>query len=390
MRKFYQTLTLLTVSVIMVACGGGATEENPDLASKKAKLDSLKTIFTDVKSQMDLLEDEIADLDPDLKSNDILVAAMVPGKKPFQHMVQFRGSVKSRKDVMISAETMGAVNAVNVREGDRVSKGQLLVSLDGDILKSSLDEAKTQLELAEVMFERQKKLWDQKIGTEIQYLQAKSNYQSLKSRKETLEAQLDQTRIRAPFSGIIDEVNVKLGEMVQPGMQLMRLVNPSEMHIMADVSEDYLGKFKKGDRVKIEFPNENKTFESKVISVGNVLNQNNRTFNLEVSLPNGGDFQFRPNQVAVLNIADYENKSAVVVPSKVILSGKEGKFVYVIEKSSNDQIARKRPVQVGQSTMANSEITSGLNGQEEVIIAGYREVSDGSAVRTADQTMASN
>lgn len=381
MRKIYQLLTLPILAALVAACGGEAKEENMNLAAKKSKLDSLKGVFAELKAQIDVLEDEVAELDPDLKSNDILVEAVVPGKKEFVHLVSFRGSVMSRKDVTISAEAMGVAQAVNVREGDRVQQGQLLVKLDAAILESSISEVETQLELAEVVYQRQKKLWDKNIGTEIQYLESKSNYESLKARKAGLDAQLDQTRVRAPFSGTVDQVSVKVGEMVQPGLPVLRLVNPGEMHIMADVSEDYLGKFKKGDEVTIEFPGEEGSYESTVRSVGNVLNTNNRTFVLEVGLPNTGGFDFRPNQVAILKIADYKSDKAVVIPSKVILSGKEGKFVYVVDKSEGKNVARKRTIDVGRSTSDNTEILSGLMGNEQVIIAGYREVSDNANVR---------
>ncbi|MEQ9231564.1 MAG: efflux RND transporter periplasmic adaptor subunit, partial [Cyclobacteriaceae bacterium] len=381
MKRIYQ-LTTLTVLIVVLAACGSTEEATTDLASKQAKLDSLKADFAALNAQIKSLESEIAELDPDAKRNQILVTTLIPGKKEFRHNLQLRGSVESKKNVMLSAETMGVVQSVNVTEGQKVAKGALLLTLDASVLSSSIKEVETQLELAKVVYERQEKLWNQKIGTEIQYLQAKNNYQSLVTKKSTLEAQLDQARVRAPFDGTIDLVSVKTGEMVQPGMSLIRLVNPSEMYIKADVSETYLGMFKAGDPVMVEIPGTKQSFKSTVKSVSSVLNMNNRTFQLEVNSPKSSDIQLRPNQVAALTIADYVNPQAVVLPSNIILSGTEGKFVYAL---ANNGTAKKMVIEAGKSAGSSTEIITGLSGSEKIINKGFREVSDGAAVRVAEK-----
>ncbi|SNT30228.1 RND family efflux transporter, MFP subunit [Ekhidna lutea] len=378
MRKI-NILIITIFSTLMVACGG--SEDNSSLAQKKAKLDSLKTQFSTLRTDIKTLEDEIARIDPEARANEILVATTVPGKKDFVHTLQLRANVESKKNVMLSAETMGVVRNVYVTEGQKVSKGDLLVSMDADILTNSIKEVETQLELAEEVFNRQSKLWKQKIGTEMQYLQAKSNYESLQRKKSTLQAQLNQARVRAPFSGTIDLVNAKTGEMVQPGTPLVRLVNPSEMYIKADVSEAYLGRFQVGDPLTVEIPGEDKSYKTTVKSVSNVLNTNNRTFQLEAKLPKTESFVFRPNQVTVLTIADYKSEDAVVIPSNVILSGNDGKFVYVVKNGNAQNIASKVSITTGKSQNNQTEVLSGLTGNEAVITKGYREVSNGAAVK---------
>ena len=384
MNKINQ-LTSIVILMVLAACGGQTEDANPNLTQKKSRLDSLKGVFMILKAEIDNLEDEVAELDPDLRSNDILVSTVVPGIQEFQHIVQFRGSVMSRKNVVLSAESMGIAQSVKVREGDNVQKGQLLVTLDSEIIKSNIEEINTQLELSKLIYEKQERLWSKKIGTEIRFLESKANYEGLASRKATLDAQLRQARVTAPFSGTIDFVNVRVGEMVQPSTPLMRLVNSNEMHIMADVSEEYIGKFKAGKEVTIEFPGNDEMYQSTVRSVGNVLNNLNRTFVLEVSLPKSSDFQYKPNQIAVINIADYQKLDAVVVPSKVILSGKDGQFLYTVNVENGKKIARKMKVNVGQSAKNTSEIVSGLKGTEEVITEGYRDVSDGAQIRVSKE-----
>jgi len=393
MKNFLQTTFILSVLVFVAACSSKSVdrpnadltrEEQKTLEKKKSKLTKLKNEMAELKSEIDALEAEIAEIDPETDANEILVTTLPLNKKPFRHYLELRGSVESRKNVMLSAETMGRVEKVYVTEGQKVSKGQVLVLLDDAIIQNNIDEVTTQLELAEAVYKRQKRLWDQKIGTEIQYLEAKNSYNSLKARKETLNAQLKQTRIKAPFSGTVDKVDVKVGEMLQPGMPAIRIVSPRDMYIQADVSEAYIGAFSAGDEVEVTFPGADKTFTSKVKAVSNVLKPDNRTFQMEIQLPKTNSFEYRPNQLAVIKIADYEQEDAVVIPTNVIQAGRDGKFVYTLTKKEGEQVAAKTMIEVGKSQGGETEVVAGLKGDEIIIDKGFREVSDGVIVKVTE------
>lgn len=379
MRKIYN-LTFITVfSFVIFSCGDGGSE----LESKKAQLEEYKKQAVDTQAKITELETEIAKLGGEVATTTaaaVLVSAQTLEIKPFVHKVEVRGSVESRKNVMISAETMGRVESVNVSEGQTVAKGQLLMKLDADILENNASEVKTQLELAEAIFKRQANLWEQNIGTEIQYLQTKNNMESLQRRLSTLNSQLDQAYVKAPFSGVVDYVPVKVGEMAQPGLPLIRIVNQTEMYINADVSEAYLGKFNKGDKVEIIFPSQDITLTSTVTSVGRVINEQNRTFNVEVSIPQRESLELRPNQVAILRLTDYINEKGIAVPTRVIQSDDQGKYVFTLTDADGKKVAKKVRVTTGKSFDNKTEILSGLAGNEQIINEGYRDVNEGAEV----------
>ncbi|REE02190.1 efflux RND transporter periplasmic adaptor subunit [Marinoscillum furvescens] len=374
MKKIINTTLIVAVAAGIYGCSSTSGMED-----KKNQLAEYKKQLVELKANIAALEKEIAAEDPTAladKNTKILVATAPVTRSEFSHEIEIRGSVASKKNVMISAETMGRIQSISVKEGQHVKAGQLLIKLNADILENNVAEVKTQLELATAVYERQANLWKQNIGTEIQYLQAKNNKESLERRLSTLKSQLDQAYVRAPFSGVVDDIPVKVGEMAQPGLPLVRVVNPREMYISADVPEIYLGKFAVGDPVSVFLPVQDKTLESKVTALGQVVNEQNRTFKIEVSLPTGVN-DFRPNQVAVLRLTDYKNEEAITLPTKIIQSDTEGKFVFVASKKEGKQVAKKVYVKPGKSFENKTEILSGLSGNEKVITNGYRDVSEG-------------
>lgn len=377
MKTFQQLTFLALLAGIVYSCG-----EATALDEKKNQLEKYRSELVTIKANIAELEKEIAAADPGFAANTgkILVAGFPVKEQVFEHKIELRGSVASRKNVMLSAETMGRITAIHVVEGQSVTQGQLLLSLDASILRNNLAEVKTQLELAQAVFERQERLWQQQIGTEIQYLQSKNNKESLERRAATLESQLAQASVRAPFAGVVDQIPVKLGEMAQPGLPLVRVVNPNDTYILADVPEVYLGQFKKGDDVEVFFPVQNIRFKSTVANTGNVINAMNRTFEMEVKIPAGVDGEFRPNQVTRLILTDYRTEKALTVPTSILQTDATGYYVYAIEQVDGTSVARKKAVTTGQTYQGMTEILSGLEPGMQVIEKGFLEASDGAEV----------
>ncbi len=377
-------ILLIIAAIAIVACQSGN-----EVDAKKKALDEAKIELLTVKEKIATLEKEINALDPEYakeNSNAILVSTFVAEKKPFEHKVETRGAVESRRNVYLSAQTMGEIIRIHVKEGQQVNQGQTLLELDADILRKSIGELKTSLDLATTVYEKQTKLWEQKIGTEVQYLQAKNNKESLESKLSTMNAQLNQTVVRAPFSGTIDQLTAQLGEMASPGVPLIRIVSAQEMFLKTDVSERFIGRFKAGDKVGVVFPMLDKTVTSVISSVGQVINPENRTFEVEVKLPNI-DFVVKPNQVVLLLLSDYVNENAFAVPTRLIQKDEAGQFIYVAEKRENGTVARKVHVTTGTTFQKETEIVEGLNGAEAIIDQGFRELTEGVLVSVASNTM---
>ncbi len=372
-----KTLTILILATFIYSCGGGS-----DLAKKKAELEGYKKDLVSLKSKISKLENEIAELDTttDDGTGNLLVSSYKVEPKPFVHKIEVRGAVASRKNILMSAETMGRIERIPVSEGQSVRKGDLLLQLDSDIIDNNISEIKTQMELAKTVYDRQANLWEKNIGTEIQYLQAKNNYESLERRLETLKSQLSQYYVRAPFSGVVDNIVVKVGEMAQPGLPLIRIMNPNDMYVKGDVSEAHLGRFEKGEVVEVTFPVQDVTLKSSILSVGRVINEQNRTFKVEIALPDKNGYEFRPNQVAILTLTDYKNEEALSVPTNVIQSDATGNFIFTIGSKNGKNIAQKVAVTPGKTFNSMTEIVAGLKGGERVINKGYRNVTHGAEI----------
>ncbi len=295
----------------------------------------------------------------------------------FEHYFEINGSVEAEKSAFVSPETNGQIKKIHVKEGDRVRKGDLLVELNTKILENSLEEIKTALELSKIIFKKQDELWKQKIGSEIQYLQAKNQKESLERKLETLESQLDMGKVKAPISGIIDDIFLKKGEMAAAGMQLIQLINLRSVYVNADVSESYLSKIKKGDLVNLNFPSYpdfNKN--AKIYRIGNFINPSNRTFKIEIRLENR-DEKLKPNLLAMLKIKDFYEEKAILIESEIIKKDAKGEYLYVKTKNNNKYFAKKTYIETGVSDNEKTMITKGLQVNQEVIKDGYNIVKDG-------------
>jgi len=378
---------IFILGVILISFS--SCEKKDPLEAKKEKLEAKKTELQKIKASIVELEKEISAIDPDFakKNRKATLITISPIEKGiFEHFVEVSGAVKSRRNVLISAENMGSINRIYAKEGAEVKKGQIILTLDTELLQRSLDQLETEYALAKTMFEKQSNLWKQNIGTEVQYLESKNRKESLENEIANIKTQISKSQIRAPFEGTIEEVFVKEGEMAQIGSPLVRVVNHRDMYVKADVSESYIGNFKKGDRVIINFPSINQTIESTISSVGQVIDEMNRTFSIEALLPET-EFAIKPNLMVVVKIKDFVQDNAVVIPSKLIQNDNKGEFVFIAEEDSNELIAKKIQIDRGITYKNNTMITSGLTGNEILINEGFRDVADGSRVKIVENVL---
>jgi len=371
---------LIIVALLLNGCQPATTT----LEQKKEELKTLKDEALDLQQQISTLEKEIAEADPDfIRDNSTLVSTLKPINKKFVHKIEVRGSVQSRKNIILSAEAMGRINSIAVTEGTLVKKGQILLQIDATTLKNSIEELKTSLELTNIVYTKQANLWKNNIGTEIQYLEAKNKKESLERRLTTTYSQLDLATIEAPFSGSIDEVFVKEGEIAQPGLPMFRIVSLNDMYIKADISENHIGKIAVNDEVKVAFPSINREYNSSITAIGQVININNRTFSIEVKLES--DNLVKPNLTAVLELQDYENNEAWVIPTEIIQNDNYGDFVFLVGNGDEKSVAKKFRIERGKSFRGETEILNQFNGNELIINQGFRDVSEGVAVKLVNQ-----
>ncbi|HMX40603.1 MAG TPA: efflux RND transporter periplasmic adaptor subunit, partial [Saprospiraceae bacterium] len=296
----------------------------------------------------------------------------------FRHYIDLQGKVDASESVMATAKMPGALKRVLVKNGDVVRKGQLLAEVDDAVMLKSLAELEGQLRVAEDVYNRQKSLWDQKIGTEIQYIQAKNGKESLERSISTLKEQWGMTKIYAPQSGTVDMVMLKAGQAIAPGMPLCNILNLSDLKIKGEVTEAYAANVRKGDPVQVYFPDLKKEISTRITYVSKSINPMTRTFAVECALPAG---DYSANQVAVLKIVDYQSPNAVVIPVNLIQAAEDGDFVLLAEKTGEKQaIAKKVPVKQGQNYNGQVEILSGLKKGDWVISTGFQEVNSGETV----------
>jgi len=375
--KTFSKLVLSTLTMMTFSCG----QQEIDLAGLKAQLKEYKDEYHELGNKIEDLEQEISEKDTSFAANNrksVLVTTVKAKNESFQHYVEVTGSVLSKKNVNISAEVSGRVQEIKALEGMRVAKGQVLAVIDAESVDNSIDELEKQLELANILFEKQQRLWNKEIGTEVQFLEAKNRKETLEKNLASLKTQKNKATIRAPFHGTIEEVTVRLGELVQPGMPIVNFVGESDLYIEGDISESFVGVLEKGDSVRVEFPSIGKEIDTKVTAVGAIINPDNRTFKVEVFLPNLQ--HVKPNMVSILRIKDYENKKAITVPTNLIQRDNKGEYVFVV----NDGKAVKRYITKGETYHRVSEIKEGLSGGETLVDKGFREVAEGSKVEIVE------
>jgi RND family efflux transporter MFP subunit len=370
-------ILIATISALLFSCGKKEENTNIDSLIASKNLVSIKAKRAELQTQLTQLDNAIAELDVK-KTDEALVTLETVKDTVFSHYLEVQGNVNTKENLIIYPQFAGILNTVNVIAGQRVSKGQVLGTIDDGGLSQQLAQLENQLALAKTTFERQKRLWDQKIGSEIQYLQAQTNMVSQQKAVSQMKAQLAKTRVIAPFNGVIDELIAERGQVVGPGQGLMRIVNLNNMFVSTTVPESYIGKLKVGTEVSVYLASLGKSFNGKIRQVGNNINPNNRSFGIEVSVPNT-DNLLRPNQVAKLKITDYTSSKAVVVPSNVIQEDAEGnQFVFEVTAIKDKTgIAKKVIVKVGKTSDNFTEILSGLEPKTMVVGDGVKTISEG-------------
>lgn len=378
MNNIKSILLATGVVVLLAACGGGN-----DLESKKAELEKLKAKQTELNAQIAGLQDEIANMgDSAVEENNRakVVAVTSVTVQAFIHAVDVQGRVDGDENITYSAKVPSVVKRVNVKAGDRVSAGQILAELDADVVKSQIETLKKGLELANTVYEKRKALWEQKVGSEIEFLQAKNQKENLEKQIASVKENIDMYFIKSEYNGTVDLVSIKVGQGIAPGVPAISVVNPAALKIKADLSESYANVVKQGNPVIVNFPDINKSVKSSVLYSSKSINALTRTFNVEVALPNDNDLH--PNMVAEIKIVDYENKNALVVPINTIQEIDGEKLVYIVTKNAkNELIAKKVPVAVGKTYGTNAEILSGLNVGDQLITTGFQDLTDGQVIK---------
>lgn len=382
-------LSLLLFSfLVLVSCGKGKSVED---VIESGNISEIRAKKAELSEQQSELNSKIAQLDAAIEKLDVntgyaLVDVRQVSDSLFKHYVEIPGDVETNQNIIIYPEYSGILLDVNVNEGDRVQKGQILARIDEGGLSSQLAQLEAQAALAKTTFERQQRLWEQNIGSEIQYLEAQTNYEALQNSVNQMRSQLAKTIVRAPFSGIIDEVISEEGEVVAPGQsRLFRLINLSNMYISAAVPENYLGSIRKGTEVLVEIPASGTSFSSTVRQVGNYINPNNRTFEIQVEVPRSED-QVKPNLIATVKLNDYTSENAIIIPENVIQKNSAGESVVYVFKRENDStgVAQRRILETGRAYENSVEVTGGLEPGELLIMSGARSIQDGEQVKIAN------
>jgi len=383
-----KTYSIFAIILVLSSCGGQKEQSlsdviaSKDLAQIRAKKSELDNKMQQISAEIKLLNTEIEILDT-LKRVP-LVTAIKLKNEVFTHFLELQGNVTTKQNVLIYPEVAGTLEKVFVKEGQKVSKGQALGRIDNGGLEQQVAQLEATTALAKTTFERQKRLWDEKIGSEIQYLQTKTNYEASKNQLAQLKKQIDKFTIRAPFSGVIDDVIKDQGTVVAPGpgAEIFRIVNLSNMFIEADIPESYITDVTIGKYVEIDFPVLGKSLETKVRQTGNFINPANRTFKIEVGVPNN-DRSIKPNLTAKLKINDYTNAEAILIPQSIISENANGEqYVYVIKNLNNDKgIATQTVVKTGKTQGDVIEILEGVTSGDVLIEAGARSVKNGQEVK---------
>lgn len=359
------------------------------IASSCGKQSDKNAELTKLKKQRDELNVQISAIEKELRANDTttqikVINVSVTEIKPaeFNHYLEVQGKLDGEDNTAVYPSNNAIVTAVFVKQGDMVRKGQVLAQLDNSILLKTIEATSVNVELASTLFEKYKSLWDQKIGSEIQFIQAKTAKESADKQLLALKEQLDLYLVKAPIGGSVEELNAKVGMFASPSnpLPLFRVVNFNSVKVIADVSESYAAKIKIGNPVKVYFPDFDTELNSQLRYSSKYINPINRTFSTEVRL-GPSKVQYRANMLAIVKINDYRNPSALSVPVSIIKEGQTGKYLFAAREENGKTIARKLLVEMGETYSGLAEIKSGIVQGDKIITAGYNNLIDGQIIK---------
>ncbi|GAA4352277.1 efflux RND transporter periplasmic adaptor subunit [Hymenobacter saemangeumensis] len=376
--RFYKTpsAALFFASALLLASCGGAKDPKAELAKLKQEQAANAAKIAELEAKAGPAATPAVQATP--------VSVMNVQPESFKSYLEVQGRVDFDQNAIVSSRAAGTLTSLRVQRGDRVSKGQVLATVDASILEAGIAELRTRMELAKTVYDKQKGLWDQQIGTEIQYLQAKNNYEALQRNLATLNRQRELYNVVAPFSGTVDEVLPKLGEVTAPGAPIARLTSGAGGKILADVSEAYGNSIKAGDKALVTIPDlGGEEIPATVRVVSRAINATSRTFTVELRLQGAKAADLRPNMVATVRILNYNRPNATVIPVDLVQKDEQNSYVYVVAQEDGKAVAKKRIIKTGNTYNGKVEVTSGLSANDKVISAGYQNLNEGQMVAVA-------
>ena len=368
-----QIFLVTGIFLILAGCGGKSGDKQARLEQLKKEHDKLTTEIMDLEKE----------LSPSTATSLTKVTVELITTQPFEHYIEVQGRIDGNENIAVNPRNQGGmVTRILVHEGDAVKKGQVLGELDADVLKQQLTDLKNKLAFVTDLYNRQKTLWDQKIGSEVQYLKAKNDMETVQNGIATLDEQINMSVITSPIDGTVEDIPIKVGQLASPASPIpaFRVVNFSKAKAMADVGEAYSSSVKTGDQVKVFLPDLNRELTEQITFASKYINPTNRTFLVEATLP-GSDIIFRANMIAVLKIKDYDNPTAVAIPQNYIQNSRDvGQFVFVASEENGKKVARKRTITPHISYNGLTEVINGLNAGDKIITAGYKDLYNGQPI----------
>lgn len=372
-KNMKKTLLILSAAALLVACGGKSKEQK--IEELKAQIAEKKNAAADLKIEIEKLSREADSLGGKSVEKGTPIEEMKLALNPFKNYLEVMGKVDAEENVTVSAEIPGTISRVNVAPGDVVRKGTVLAETDTKALQQSISDLQINMDLVNTLYDKQKSLWDQKIGTEVQFLQIKSQKESMEKKMAALKEQLNMTKIISPIDGVVDAVDVKVGGAVAPGLPAIRVINMTKLKIKAEVAEKFAPQIKTGNEVRIVIPDMNDSLDTKITYAARAINMLNRTFTVEVNL--NSTKEYHPNMFAKLKITTYTSAApAIAIPIKLIQRDGTNSYVMI----NNGGKAEKRIVKIGQTYNGSAEITDGLKEGESVISNGHIGLMDAEKV----------
>jgi membrane fusion protein (multidrug efflux system) len=390
MRKIY---SLFVITVLLISCGEKKTTSIESLVSI-GNLKELEAKKKEIATNLEIINNDLQAINLAISKKDTLkklplITAFTAKSTIFTHYLEIQGNVKTKQNILVYPEMPGILRKIFVQEGQRVTKGQLLATIDDGGLSNQVAQVEATTQLAKTTFERQKRLWEQKIGSEIQFLQTKTNYEAQTNALKQLKSQQAKASVRAPFSGVVDNIIKEPGTVIAPGQgsEIFRIVNLNNMYVEAEVPEKYIASITKNKEVKVEFSVLGKSVNSKVRQVGSFINPNNRSFKIEVPVENQSG-NIKPNLTAKLQINDYTDAEAILIPQSIISENAKGEqYIYVLKdkKLNNEAVAERLIIETGKTQGDLIEVTKNLAADTEIIMEGARSVTNGQVVKVINK-----